>query len=80
MRDIEKHPYSADEARVAKFFSDRGIGGGDDPIGSIMACHEYAIAERNHLKSVLAGVEVALARDEDIDGAMKLIIAARGRG
>lgn len=44
-RDIDKNPYSPDEARVAKWFCDRGIGGGDDPIGALIALHEYAMSE-----------------------------------
>lgn len=36
-----------------------------------------ALSERELLRAVLSGVEVALARDADIDGAMKLIVAAR---
>lgn len=53
MRDIDKQPYSPDEARVAKFFADRGTGGGDDPIGSILACHEYLIAQRKEMQAAL---------------------------
>lgn len=34
-------------------------------------------AENARLTSLLAGVEIALARDEDIDGAMKLIVKSR---
>jgi hypothetical protein len=36
-RDIEKQPYTPDEARVAAFFCEHGVGGGDDPIGAILA-------------------------------------------
>jgi hypothetical protein len=50
MRDLEKNPYTADEQRVARFFFDKGVGGGDDPIGSLMASHEYLVAERNELR------------------------------
>ena len=53
MRDIEKQPYSPDEARVAKFFVDAGVGGGDDPIGTILASHAYAAAQRNRLREAL---------------------------
>lgn len=50
MRDIDKEPYSKDEARVAEFFADRGVGGGDDPIGFILASYEYLVYERNDLQ------------------------------
>jgi hypothetical protein len=52
-RDIEKSPYSADEQRVAKYFFDRGVGGGDDPIGSLMASHAYAMAQLAELRAKL---------------------------
>jgi hypothetical protein len=62
MRDIEKEPYSKDEARVAKFFFDRGIGGGPDPIGSLMASHEAMAQERDDAVSFIRiiGEELAL--------------------
>lgn len=53
MRDLDQQPYSPDEARVAKFFFDKGIGGGDDPIGFLMASHEYLVKERNFLRDQL---------------------------
>ena len=45
-RDFDLNPYSPDEARVAKFFSKLGIGGGDDPIGALLASHAMLAAER----------------------------------
>lgn len=56
MRDMGKNPYSPDEARVAKFFFDKGVGGGDDPIGALLASHEYLVAERNLLRATVAGL------------------------
>lgn len=54
MRDIDKNPYSYDEMRVAKFFADQaGIGGGDDPIGSLIASHRALADERNRYKAAL---------------------------
>ncbi len=50
MRDLEKNPYSACEARVAAFLHEMGgIGGGDDPIGFLMASHAALSAERREL-------------------------------
>ena len=46
-RDLDAKPYSDDEKRVAKWFFDHGTGGGDDPIGSMIASHEYLAAQRN---------------------------------
>lgn len=53
MRDIEKQPYTPDEKRVAEFFFERGVGGGDDPIGSILASHAYLAEERNRYRKAL---------------------------
>lgn len=50
MRDLDENPYSADEARIAKFFWDKGLGGGDDPVGFILASYEYLVHERNELR------------------------------
>jgi hypothetical protein len=67
-RDIEKQPYSPDEARIAAFFCDRGIGGGDDPIGAILAGYAYLVAERNDALIAISGLnrdwnEMLLQRD-----------------
>ncbi len=48
-RDFDKHPYSPDEERVVAFFAEKGIGGGDDPIGFLLTSHEYFIDQRNAL-------------------------------
>lgn len=48
MRDFEQRPYSPDEERVARFLAqESGLGGGDDPIGFLMASHQFAIESRN---------------------------------
>ncbi len=52
-RNLEEKPYSEDEKRVAKFFHERGVGGGDDPIGFILASYAYLVEERNDLRSEL---------------------------
>lgn len=54
MRDMSKHPYSPDEQRVAAFFSERGIGGGDDPIGFLLSSYVLVIEERNALRRARA--------------------------
>ena len=40
VRDLDARPYSADEQRVADFIFERGFGGGDDPIGFILASYD----------------------------------------
>lgn len=45
-RDFDTRPYSPDEQRVARWLADKtGAGGGDDPIGFLIASHE-ALAAR----------------------------------
>lgn len=53
MRDLNANPYSPDEERIAKFFCDKGIGGGDDPLGSLMAGHDYLAWQRNRYQKIL---------------------------
>jgi len=50
MRDLDQRPYSTDEKRVANFFADFGVGGGDDPIGFLLASYSMLIAERKELR------------------------------
>ena len=52
-RDFDKNPYTPDEARVVAFLSDRGVGGGDDPIGFLLASYEMVIIQRNALEFLL---------------------------
>ncbi len=40
-RDFEKNPYSKDELRVVEYINKYGIGGGDDPIGFLIASYQY---------------------------------------
>ena len=52
-RDFDKRPYSPDEARVAAFLAERGVGGGDDPIGFILVSYALVIEERNAAREEL---------------------------
>jgi hypothetical protein len=42
-----------------------------------LASEAWAFEEIERLRAILAGIECALARDGDIDGAMKLIVGLR---
>lgn len=66
MRDLDKKPYSADEAKIAKFFCDRGVGGGDDPVGSLLCGYAYLIEQRKRLQTSLRDC-VSFMKD-DISG------------
>jgi hypothetical protein len=55
-RDFDAKPYSPDEARVAAFLCEAGAGGGDDPIGFILASHAYMAFERNGHRDVLKAI------------------------
>ena len=71
-RNLETNPYSSDEARVAAFFFARGTGGGDDPIGSLLASYQYLVQQRKEcfgellwLRTRLMTAQRALKRAED---------------
>ena len=53
-RDFDKNPYSPEEERVAKFLSDKGVGGGPDPIGALLASYDYLLELRNSLAKTVA--------------------------
>ncbi len=49
MRNLDANPYTADEKRVVAYIvriSEGNVGGGDDPIGWLMASHEMMAADR----------------------------------
>ncbi len=58
-RDLDARPYSPDEARVARFFAETGIGGGDDPIGFILASHAELARQRNALRGLKTPLQAA---------------------
>lgn len=60
-RDIDKQPYSADEKRVVDFLYERGVGGGDDPIGFILASYAFIVA-RAHRRDA-AKKRIAFRKD-----------------
>jgi hypothetical protein len=65
MRDLVEEPYTPDEERVAKWYSDHGIGGGDDPIGALIVSHEYLARERGKLLRQLAALSTLAERGMD---------------
>lgn len=69
-RDIEKNPYSPDEQRVASWFFEKGIGGGDDPIGSLIALHEFAMAEAKERREQILQEGTASDLSASIDAAL----------
>lgn len=65
-RDIDANPYSKDEMRVAKWFVERcDIGGGDDPIGFLLASYETLLNERERLRKKLASPDAPDGRLDD---------------
>lgn len=52
MRDLDVNPYSKDEERVVKWLDSKGLGGGDDPIGFIMASYEYIMYQLREEKRI----------------------------
>ncbi len=64
-RDIERDPYSKDEARIAEFLCESGAGGGDDPVGFIIASHRYMAMERNLFRDRLRAAGLSTELDEE---------------
>lgn len=60
MRDLGQNPYSADEQRIATWFANHGIGGGEDPVTAILTSHEFLAAERKQLRAALDQALAAL--------------------
>jgi mevalonate kinase len=56
-RDIDKEPYTESEQRVANWLAKKtGAGGGDDPIGFLIASHEMVVSQRNALVKLLEDI------------------------
>lgn len=66
---MRETPYDDQEARVAGWISDRtGAGGGDDPIGFILASYDAKIAEMETMRAKLASLEEILALSAKVCG------------
>lgn len=63
MRDLDQQPYSADEQRVVAYLVERGLGGGDNPIGFILASHAYLVVHNHVLKDALKEVRATVPLD-----------------
>jgi hypothetical protein len=59
MRDLEQNPYSPEEQRIAEWFMSLGIGGGDDPVGALIA-GQQSLAAR--LTEVVQNLDVIIAQ------------------
>ena len=56
VRNFTTHPYSDDEKRIVNWIMQKtkgNVGGGDDPIGFIMASHDMINAERIQLREAV---------------------------
>ncbi len=52
MRNLDEKPYSKEEAEVAKYLMElTGIGGGDDPVGFLIASHCGLVRQRTVLRT-----------------------------
>lgn len=59
---MRETPYDFQEARVAKWIMDRtGIGGGDDPVGFILASYDLKIQQMEEMRQRLESLESLLA-------------------
>jgi hypothetical protein len=62
----EEIVYTPDQARVAKFLFDLGIGGGDDPIGFLIASHQYMAQQRNEAQKQTEAARSTLSHFFDL--------------
>ena len=62
-RDFDTHPYSLDELRVVEWIQSRApdVGGGDDPIGFVMASYELLHMEHAELRQKLDALHKKMA-------------------
>ncbi len=52
MRNLDERPYSQEEAEVAKYLMEvAGLGGGDDPVGSLIVSHRELVRQRTLLRT-----------------------------
>lgn len=60
-RDIEARPYSSDEQRVAEWLCEHTqVGGGDDPIGFLLASVGYLQIQKRALRDALEAVQAEI--------------------
>lgn len=70
-------PYSIDERRVAEWLVSRGgIGGGDDPIGFVLASLSYATQEAKLLNTAREAAIVAM-ENHDYDAVLNILRNAK---
>ena len=68
MRDWDERPYSPEEAKVAEYLVHlAGIGGGDDPVGSLIASHFELVRQRALLEAKYPEIfhEIAFELSDD---------------
>lgn len=65
VRDLNLKPYSPEEAKAAEYLEDLiGLGGGDDPIGFLIASHRELIRQRTILRTKCPEIFNEIALDE----------------
>ena len=72
MRNLDENPYSPEEARVANYLTElTGIGGGDYPVGFLIASHFELARQRVLLKAKYPEIfhEIAFEVTGDMQGA-----------
>ena len=69
MRDLDEKPYSPEETMVATYLTElTGIGGGDDPVGFLIASHFELARQRVLLKAKYPEIfhEIAFESTDDM--------------
>jgi hypothetical protein len=66
MRDLDKEPYSPEESEAAKYQFDLiGIGGGNDPVGFLIASHHELVRQQTVLKAKYPAIFKEIARESE---------------
>jgi len=71
-RDITANPYDRQEERVAEWLAQRGLGGGDDPIGFLIASQAWAAS------MVQSMMRIAVLRDNELDRVREIAMTTLG--
>jgi hypothetical protein len=78
MRDLDKKPYSPDEANVSTYLTElTGIGGGNDPVGFLITSHFELARQLALLKAKYPGIFHEIAHDMQLVDPMSEKLAER---
>ena len=67
LRDLDQEPYSPEEAAATEYLVHlTGVGGGDDPVGFLIASHRDLVRQRTVLKAKYPEILDEIAREAGV--------------